>query len=434
MARPKLLTRNQLIDRCRELYEAEGFPALTYASLKKHGLYFNLYNNGISQRDLLQILGLSEQFREHRNQHWQKERDGKTLTRWTWERIQKEAMKSVADNGFLPPAAWFQANSRGSLVAAVYALGKTWADVRAACDCFQTSNFVQSRNGMRWRSHPEASLSNFLYARGIAHKLGRKYPSRFSLETNLAYGYYDLAFLSKANEWVDVEIWGDKPNGHDEEYYGQKRSWKEEFNKSNANYLGIEFRDCYSEDRLSVILKPYVGIVAPYIFEKPSDHLIPSTHWSNADELLDFCREFAQQQPDGKFPTEEWLRKRGKWKDRPGPAYNTLAIYVRVWIGGVRKLREILGQPEHSTQKWDRETALAAYREWYAAHGRSPASMRKMHQRGKLTMTEPELKIAANIAHACRKYVGNTEQVHTMLGLPLSRKSPQRRPRFTEQA
>jgi hypothetical protein len=53
--------------------------------------------------------------------------------------------------------------------------------------------------------------------------------------------------------------------------------------------------------------------------------------------------------PDGKFPTEEWLRKRGRWADRPGEPYNTLSVYIKQWIGGVRKLRLLLDQEEAST-------------------------------------------------------------------------------------
>ena len=391
--------------------ETLGLESLKYKSINSEkGLYMNLYRHGITQSVLLRILGLTKIFKEFKSE-------------WSWERVLAEAGAVTEKQGFLPPGQWFHDNGQGTLVNSVYNLGRTWADLRSEWESFQSSSFVQSRNGMRWRSHPEASLSNFLYTRGITQRLGRKYPKEYTQESGLGYGYYDLGLLSVLDEWIDVEIWGEKPYGHQEEYYAEKRGLKETFNASNPNFLGIEFRDCYSEDRLAAILEPYVGIIVPYIFDKPSDTLIPATHWSNSDELLDYCREFAKNQPGGKFPTEEWLRKRGKWKDRPGIAYNTLTVYIKLWVGGIRNLRQIIGQPENSTTRWNREMALNAYGEWYEIYKQSTGAVRKMHQRGQIDISEAELKRAGNIGEALEKYVGSVAEVHQILGLPLPRNS-----------
>lgn len=252
---------------------------------------------------------------------------------WTWEKVLVDVRPIVEREGFLPPAGWFQANGKPYLVQAVYNMDKTWEDLRVEFQSFENSSFVQSRNGMRWRSRPEASFSNYLYARGIEHKLGEKYPDSFSEFADQNYGYYDLHFLSKNSKWIDVEIWGEKPNGHGQKHYAHKRSQKEQFNKGRAGFLGVEFRDCYSDEDLGRVLEPFIGVIEPYIFEKKQDKLIHSVHWSNADELIDFCRELASQQKDGKFPTEEWLRKRGKWKDRKGEAYNTASVYIKKMVG-----------------------------------------------------------------------------------------------------
>ncbi len=159
----------------------------------------------------------------------------------------------------------------------------------------------------------------------------------------------------------DLWTWrygGDKPNGADAQNYEAKREGKERYNAENPGFLGIHFADCFNEERMAAILKPHIGLIEPFCFDRPTDCHIPSTHWSNADELLEYCRTFAAAQPNGEFPTEEWLRKRGKWAGRSGSAYNTLSIYVKTWLGGVRKLRELLGQSHVSTVKWDREKVL----------------------------------------------------------------------------
>jgi hypothetical protein len=293
----------ELLDRCRSIYEAEGFDGLTFGSLKRAGLYFPLYYFGVTQAHLLERLGLSEKYAEHKaTQPFM--RKGQMVERWTWERILTEARKVRDDLGFLPPAGWFQANGLFSLVHHTYRTGHTWEDVRDALGDFQSSLFVESRSGLRWRSHPEASLSNFLYARGVEHTRGERYPDGYEEATGRAYGLYDLHFLC-ARGRMDVEIWGDDPGGHGADEYGAKRAEKERFNSDNPNFLGIAFKDCFDEGRLSAILAPYIGTVEPFVFDRPTDSVIQSTHWSNTDELLEYCRHLAAQMSDGAFPTEE---------------------------------------------------------------------------------------------------------------------------------
>jgi len=402
------MTRKQLIDRCRELYEKEGMEALLFDSLKKRErLYYRLYRFGITQKKLVKKLGVEGEFRRYK----------KNKFGWTWERIIKETKPIVEKMGFLPPADWFRKNNYSSIPFALYGLKKTWNDLRLEFDSYKGSSFVESRNGIRWRSHPEASLSNFLYARGIKHKLGRKYPDRFAQYAGQKYGYYDLTFLDRKGRWIDVEIWGDKPMGHDEKGYARKRRTKEKFNINNLKFVGINFQDCFDEGLLAGILKPYIGIVAPYVFEKPFDRVIQSTHWSNTDELLSHCKDFAKRFPDGHFPTEEWLRKRGKWKGRKGVAYNTLSIYIKTWVGGIRKLREILGQSEVSTEVWNREKALAEFKAWNDRYGCSPDAARTRFRRGKMNISKEEANKAGRISTAVHKYLGSARRAYELLGI-----------------
>lgn len=402
------MTRNQLIDRCRELYKKDGMAALLFDNLKKsEGLYYRLYRFGITQGKLLKKLGVEEEFRKYK----------KIKYGWTWERILKETKPIVDKLGFLPPAGWFQKNDYSSIVFAVYGLDKTWNDLRLEFDAYKGSSFVESRNGIRWRSHPEASMSNFLYARGIKHKLGRKYPDRFAQYADQKYGYYDLTFLDRKGRWIDVEIWGDTPMGHNEKGYAKKRKMKERFNKKNDRFVGIDFQDCFDEEQLAYILKRFIGRKKPYIFEKPFDREIQSTHWSNADELIEYCRHLVKSFPGGKFPTEEWLRKRGKWRDREGVAYNTLSVYIKTWLGGMRKLRQILGQPEASTIKWDRETALAEYKKWYEKYGYTPGSARSRFRQRKMNISKEEVDKAIRISTAAEKYLGGARRACKLLGI-----------------
>lgn len=399
------MSDEQLLDFCRSLYENGGIASLSFEALRTHGmLYTTLYARGLRQSALLEKLGLKEEY-----QAWKAIQPisygDNVRERWNWERVLKEAREVQRSMGFLPPAAWWQANGRGSLVQALYQDGRTWEDLRVELGDFQSSQFIESRNGIRWRSHAEASLSNFLYSRGIVHRRGERYPAEYKAETGRAYGLFDLHFDGKLGQ-VDVEVWGDNPNGSGEERYQVKREGKQRFNSSNSRFLGIHFQDCYVEDKLTAILKPHIGVIAPYRFDRPTDCIIPSTHWSNADELLDCCRELAAAQIDGEFPTEEWLRKRGKWSTREGPAYNTLSVYVKTWLGGTRKVREFLGQAHVSTTKWDREKVLEHWKAFRERHGMTPNAMRGRAQRGLGQFSEEVIAEAGRLSAAVAKYAG----------------------------
>jgi hypothetical protein len=417
------MSDDELIDFCRGLYAKHGISALAFGALKTHPtLYTTLYHRGLRQAVLLERLGLIEEYRAWKAD--QPIRYGADLReRWTWERVVREARQAQLSQGFLPPAAWWQANGSGSLVQAVYQLGRTWEGLRAELGDFQSSLFVEARNGMRWRSHAEASLSNFLYARGIAHHRGSRYPEGYKEETGRAYGIYDM-HIEGLRGSVDVEVWGDKPNGSDAENYRLKREGKERFNAGNEQFLGVHFADCYSDERLTDILAPHIGVIVPFCFDRPTDRIIQSTHWSNTDELLEYCRAFAADQPNGEFPTEEWLRKRGKWADRPGPAYNTLSVYIKTWIGGIRQLRELLGQAGVSNVKWDRETVLRHWKVFRERHEMTPNAMRARHARGQGQFPIDVVREAGALAIAASKYVGGSAAADEATGFKPNRKKP----------
>ena len=307
-----------LLLECRELYNKKGIATFLYKNIDKK-LYFRLYQNGLALSDVVKRLNLESEFEDYK----------RSIAKWSWTKLIKEIKPIVKKQNFLPPAAWFQKNNKSHLIQALYKLGKNWDDLLKEFNSYENSSFVISRNGIRWRSHPEASLSNFLFSRGIKHSKGEKYPPEYSRESKRNYGYYDLHFVARNGDKINVEIWGDKPYGHAEEEYEERKQLKLKFNAKDKNFLGIHFSDCYNEKILEEKLEKYIGAIQPYNFEKSYDKIIPTTHWSNADELILYCKYFAQKMPDGVFPTEEWLRKRGKWKNRDGEAYNTLSIYIK---------------------------------------------------------------------------------------------------------
>jgi len=164
--------------------------------------------------------------------------------------------------------------------------------------------------------------------------------------------------------------------------YAVTRKTKEKWlSANNANFLGIEYSDCLSDQKLEAILSPYIGKVAPLNFEKGHDPFIQTAHWSSAEQLLETCRQFAEQQPDGHFPSESWLRKRGKYADREGPVYNSLALYVNERLGGFCNVRKVLGHAHASTNAWTPELLIDAWRAFESQHAKPPTGCMSASQR-----------------------------------------------------
>jgi hypothetical protein len=418
------MNEEDLLRFCRELYEQHGFKALTFESLQAQGqLYSTLYHRGLKHSVLIERLGLKDAYHDYKKNH-PKTYAGKIREPWTWERVVLEATAAMERHGQLPPSLWFQKNGLGALVHFVYRSEKTWADLREAVGDFNNSKFVESRNGLRWLSHAEASLSNFLYARGVEHRKGERYPEAITDFSDAKHAFYDMHIKGKDGEWVDIEVWGDNPLGHDPAKYARRRKAKEHFNLSNPRFVGIHHESCYDDGELTRILEPFIGVIDPFQFAKPTDRVIPSTHWSNADELIEYCQKLAAEMPEGIFPTEEWLRKRGKWADRPGTAHNTLAVYIRLWIGGVRKLRQILNQQHASTIQWDAESALREYKRFFDVHGKTAGQVLGMINDGTAdtSIGKDVAADATRILSAISKYVGSTLEAQRRLGMKQSRR------------
>lgn len=405
-----------LIEQCRQLYNAEGIQALTCEELGRHKLYQKLIERGLTQAKVIEVLGLEAEYRAYYAKHV------KAQPRWTWEMILEEVKRISGQEGFVPTLEWFQNNDYASLGNAVNNSGHTWAELREALGDFRKSAYVASRNRKQWRSRAEAALSNYLYARGVPHREGRRYSRRYAEQTPYTRATYDMAIRSQDDSWIDVEVWANfSPSSERGKQYARKRAAKERFNRSNPHFLGIEYEDCYDESKLDVILEPFIGQIEPYIFDKPTDREVSTTRWSDVDELLETCRDIASKQPDGKFPSHDWLLKRGKWKEREGEPYFNLADCIWRWVGGNRRLRKLMKQEQFSNEEWDREKALQEYSRFYERHGMSPATARGRVSRGKLDLGRDEYELAARIMNAARQYVGSAARVHEILGLPNAR-------------
>jgi hypothetical protein len=381
--------RAVLINLARKLYQEHGLYALATDFLNKSGVSEGkLRRVGLNHESLLAELGLAEEYSRWRKASFTYA--GKTKPRWTWERAIEVARELVAEKDDLPSLQWcrLKLNGYSQLTNTVHRLGKTWEDLRIALGLPNTvtksgrRKYFSSRVGARWLGHSEACLSNFFYARGIKHWRGERYSDDFAKISGLKYCRYDMHFVARTGQKIDVEIWGDIPDALSKGRYGVTRSKKEAYHSGCTTFLGLHYEACLSDSKLNELLAPYIGIVEPFQFDKPQDRHIESSHWSDADDILKTCRQIAAEQPDGIFPNEQWLRKRGRFVNRPGETYNTLAIYVQKQLRGTRKVREILGQAAGSTTKWTPEAVIKAWRDFILKHDLSPTQCKGISRRG----------------------------------------------------
>jgi hypothetical protein len=375
--------RTVVLNAVRALYQQHGPEALGTPALTKAGFdHGRLRRVGLNRTDLLNELGLAEEYARWRATEFTYA--GQRKPRWTWETAVATACQLKDREGDLPTVQWCRLNGYSQLTNFIHKSGRTWEELRFEIGLPASSNYFGSRCGIRWRSRPEASLSNFLYARGVEHKRGERYAADYAEESGRHRGHYDLHFRSVSGDWINVEIWGDLTDAMTRNRYSVTRALKESYHVNKSFFLGIQYQDCLLDARLTDILSHYIGNIAPHQFDYPRDHIIQTAHWSDADELLEACRQFAAQMPDGIFPGDEWLRKRGRYADRPGEAFATLATRVTQWLGGTRQVRELLGHGEASTTAWTRDKAIAAWREFERVHGISPSQAKGRRQRAAL--------------------------------------------------
>ena len=183
-----------------------------------------------------------------------------------------------------------------------------------------------SLDGRSWDSEAEACNANFLLSRGVIIDKKEFYSNEFQEMTNLSRAKYDGSFWSEIQQrQIYFEIWGNNkdkggPNGLTEEYV-KKRVIKEKYHENINNFLGIEFTDCISENKLIEIYEPFVPNINVRQTVKPDKlylEKIESTKWTIMEYCLYVCKLIKQENNICCLPLMSWISKGKKqpYKDR----------------------------------------------------------------------------------------------------------------------
>lgn len=203
-----------------------------------------------------------------------------------------------------------------------------------------------ARNGIKYLSHSEVNVANFLIARDIKFENGYAYPQEYKDDTGKR-GVYDFHIIMN-DKTYNVEIWGGCFRAGEERQadYAATRKMKETFNEKIGNFIGIEYLDCHHDDTLTKVFQQYIGVIHPFVFTKSVDKQIPSTAWARIDKVIETAKFAMEKLNVRKVPQQKWFGRSGKYKNRKIEDWEPKSWSPFEWnvrcIGGYNKLREIL--------------------------------------------------------------------------------------------
>jgi len=403
-------TTEQLLQRAADLYQQHGLNSFNKTWQQENGhasLFTYLYSRKYGGKKIAQHLGVD--LEELHQFTWKAaiENRGHTFFE-SWEDFVDYVRPLVEDRTELPTQDWFNENGYAEIPRALYSkFGKTINDLSAEFDHFVSDiNQFICKAGLRHRSFAEVQVSDFLYKYGADYRSEPRYPEDFSTQHTDG-GRFDFG-LTIDQEQFFIEVWGSN-YGRNQQRYDSIRSEKEKYcQENNINLIGIEYADTLSEDKLKNIFEPYLSNVKNEI-------VVNSIILSFEERVVEDCRQLAAQQPDGLLPSEEWIRKRGRWKDREGDAYGTLPNEIRA-IGGFLKVRQILGE-ELQYRDWDDDKILEELRDFYDTHQITPTKYISQHRLGGENMTTEVSNRATRLVGAMDRSDTSVQSFYTQVGI-----------------
>ena len=234
----------------RKIYDSVGIEALNGNYLLKHhkSLYKFLGKQKIKLDHIAEEWGILEEHTKEKQRRYC-EAAGKNIRTNEW--FDTKVKEFIAEHGCIPAMNYLTNNGEGSFINYMYQIGLNWQQLHEKYDIPMDCKLL-ARNNFYMDSYAEVCLVNFLWCRGIEIKKGEYYTNDYTKNTGRK-GIYDLHFKGSIgiykDTWISVEIWGGT-KGHNEKEYNEKRKEKEDSHKDDNCFLGIEYSDCYKENRL----------------------------------------------------------------------------------------------------------------------------------------------------------------------------------------
>ena len=370
-------------ERFQKLAQENGADVFFLTWLKHHnfGHWFNQGKAlGISLQDLAAEFGYHEASDEIKRRSDIKKKS-QPAKAWSLERLDRETKSIIEKWGAIPPLDVLSKAGYGG-----YANGLAFAkiSIQQQREKYSVDKLeLRSIDFQYWLSSCEAAVANFLLSRGVLVKPGKHYPIEYGDNYDASFGIYDMHFEieseSMKNEEALIEIWGVGGKSlESREKYEKTRKSKEDFNKDNPYFIGIECKDAINDEQLEKIFVPFIGIkqITKHHQDFPQ---LPPTRWSIADGVMKLAKHIIKNIPGGVFPGPDWLRRKNKFIGRKIFEWELKSyehfidnIYL---TGGFRKLREALGQGnENKNVSWTKERVIDEFQAIYKEFNKTPAA------------------------------------------------------------
>lgn len=337
---------NKKLQECKmiymEIYKKHGIDALSYSWLvdnKFEYIYKWLQKKKYSLEDFAIEHNIHDEYIEM-------QQNKKII--WNEKKFWEEIDIIYEKYKRIPTADFLRMNGYNGLVNHIKTFAKDGIDeIKKQYNCDTYKNI--SVNGMLWRSESEVCMSNFLYSRCIPHKTGEKYKNDF-YDIFKEGAVYDIHFLGLSGiyrgKWINVEIFGGS-RGHDESRYKIKKDKKKEYHKEDKFFLSIDWLECKHENKLSVILKKYIGLIKSHYIPKKQYQNTNSTCWSLLDIIIPDVKIIVTNL--GHLPSHDWFTRQKRYKNRKIEDWEktiktnkgTLSNFISK-CGGYHKIRKIL--------------------------------------------------------------------------------------------
>lgn len=402
------MNRQECLDTFRKLYDEHGIIVLTSKWIEEnhhHSLHTRINKIGIKLENIAEEFGVIQEFELLRYNR----------RKWTTDRLKGVADEIIESYGCIPPIQFLKANGYGQWCSGAIRNNKSMDNVRTLFQGQPVLRYV-ARDGKAWRSYAEVAFANFLYARGIQYEEGKRYDTTYEKLSGRQRGFYDFHFIGVndlfSGKRLDVEIWGGTLTGGParQQAYSETRRWKEEFNKSNLNFVPIEFTDCYDEVVLQQKLAPYIGDLQPTVFTEPHDRLIPSTKWAILDHVIKKAKEICSKLDTAYLPAQHWFDRTSIYKNRKVDAWEdpSWSPFIRKMysVGGLELVRTAMGQTNKRQHKTAEEISVELNKFLKTHNGRSPSSIyMELWRKPKQSVEETNvMKSVTQLRHGMRRH------------------------------
>ena len=145
-------------------------------------------------------------------------------------------------------------------------------------------------------------------------------------------------------------------------------------------FLGIQYDDCYKEEKLISVFEPYIANVRVQVVTyAPFDALVPCTIWSMMDHVIEACKFLMEEFKLDNIPAVDWFTKRGIYENRPvgkfDEKYNAGMIGQLITdCGGFVKVRKVMGLQGRLYEARTKDETIQDLKEFYEIHKLTPSA------------------------------------------------------------